>query len=62
MDTYASPHNCALNHTMMVLHAYLSLALVAATVTGGPVVLGHAWGEWGYPVKQAWVTGPSYAF
>ncbi|KAK9804057.1 hypothetical protein WJX73_000030 [Symbiochloris irregularis] len=33
MDTYTSPHNRALNHTMMALHTYLSLAFVIPTVT-----------------------------
>lgn len=35
MDTYTSPHNRAVNHTMMALHTYLSLAFVVPTVTGG---------------------------
>lgn len=35
MDTYASPHNRRVNHTMLALHCYLSWALVAPLLTGG---------------------------
>jgi hypothetical protein len=34
MDTYCSPLNRQINHTMMLLHSYLSLAFVMPAITG----------------------------
>lgn len=34
MDTYATPHNRMINHTMAAIHSYLSAAFVAAAVAG----------------------------
>lgn len=34
MDTYCNDANKRLNHTMMALHPYLSLAFVIPTLTG----------------------------
>lgn len=34
MDTYATPHNRMVNHTMAAIHSYLSTAFVAAVVAG----------------------------
>ncbi len=34
MDTYCSPLNQRINHTMMLLHSYLSVAFVLPAATG----------------------------
>lgn len=34
MDTYSSPLNRRVNHTMMFLHSYLSLAFTVPATTG----------------------------
>ena len=34
MDTYVTPHNRLVNHTMLALHTYLSWAFVLPCLTG----------------------------
>lgn len=42
MDTYATPHNRAINHTMAAIHSYLSAAFVAAIAAGVCTPMHHA--------------------
>ena len=38
MDTYNGPLNRRINHSMMLIHSYLSLAFVLPAVTGKPLL------------------------
>ncbi len=39
MDTYVTPHNRLVNHTMLALHTYLSWAFVLPCLTGASAKL-----------------------